>query len=120
MDYLKPRLFEPLGMSQNTWCVERPEGGAWGGSGIFLSAHDLARFGLFLLAKGNWQGKQLLSSAYITEACSPLIDNKVWSSKSEMQFGYGYQIWRTRYNGFCAYGMGSQLVVCLPGFRGFP
>ena len=114
IDYLRPRLLEPLGFSPDAWCVERPEGGAWGGSGLQCSIHDLARFGLFLLNRGNWQGKQLLSASYLKEACSPLIDNRVSNSYPEMQFGYGYQIWQTRHNGFCAWGMGSQLALCLP------
>ena len=114
IDYLRPRLLEPLGFSADAWCVERPEGGAWGGSGLQASIRDLARFGLFLLNRGNWQGKQLLSASYLAEACSPLIDNRVTVTQPEMQFGYGYQIWQTRHRGFCAWGMGSQLCLCLP------
>ena len=113
VDYLKPRLFEPLGFSGDVWCVQRPEGGAWGGSGLECSTTDLAKFGLFLLNRGQWQGKQLLSASWLAEACSPLIDNRVNNSNPEFQFGYGYQIWQTRH-GFCAYGMGTQLAVCVP------
>ena len=114
VEYLRPRLFDPLGFNPATWCVERPEGGSWGGSGLLACIHDLASFGLFLMNRGNWEGKQLLSSSYIAEACSPLIDNRVAVSGTEMCFGYGYQIWQTRHNGFSANGMGSQLAVCLP------
>jgi len=114
VDYLRPRLFEPLGFSKDAWCVERPEGGAWGGSGLLCSTYDLARFGLFLLYHGKWQGRQLLSASYLKEACSPLIDNRVTTMGPELQFGYGYQIWQTRHNGFCANGMGNQMAVCLP------
>jgi CubicO group peptidase (beta-lactamase class C family) len=113
-DYLRPRLLDPLGFSPGVWCVERPEGGGWGGSGLICSARDLARFGLFLLHQGNWQGRQLVSASYMAEATSPLIDNRVSTSAPEMQFGYGYQIWRTRHGGYGAYGMGSQLAVCVP------
>jgi hypothetical protein len=114
IDYLRPRLLEPLGFSPEAWCVERPEGGAWGGSGLLCSAHDLCCFGLFLLNRGNWKRTQLLSASYLEEACSPLIDNRVSVGSAEMQFGYGYQIWQTRYNSFCAFGMGSQLCLCVP------
>ena len=114
VEYLKPRLFVPLGFSPEVWCVERPEGGAWGGSGLQCSIYDLAKFGLFLLNRGQWQGRQLLSESYLTEACSPIIDNRVTTGGTEMQFGYGYQIWQTRNRGFCAWGMGTQLAVCLP------
>ncbi|MDR3191567.1 MAG: beta-lactamase family protein [Treponema sp.] len=114
LDYLRPRLLDPLGFSPGVWCVERPEGGAWGGSGLVCSVHELARFGLFLLHRGNWQGRQLVSASYMAEATSPLIDNRVSTSTPETQFGYGYQIWCTRHGGYGAYGMGSQLAVCLP------
>ena len=113
-EYLRPRLLDPLGFSSDAWCIERPEGGDWGGSGLLASIHDLARFGLFLLNRGNWQGKQLLSASFLAEACSPLIDNRVSVSSTELQFGYGYQIWQTRYGGFAAWGMGSQVALCLP------
>ncbi|MDR0449702.1 MAG: beta-lactamase family protein [Treponema sp.] len=114
VDYLRPRLLEPLGFSSGVWCVERPEGGAWGGSGLICSARELARFGLFLLHRGNWQGRQLVSASYMAEAVSPLIDNRVSTGAPELQFGYGYQIWRTRHNGYGTYGMGSQLAICAP------
>jgi CubicO group peptidase (beta-lactamase class C family) len=112
--YLRPRLLDPLGFSPGVWCVERPEGGAWGGSGLVCSVHELARFGLFLLRRGNWQGRQLVSASYMAEAVSPLIDNRVSTGSPEMQFGYGYQIWRTRHGGYGTFGMGSQLAVCVP------
>ncbi|MCL2834306.1 MAG: beta-lactamase family protein [Treponema sp.] len=114
IEYLRPRLFEPLGFSPGVRCIERPEGGAWGGSGLMCSSCDLARFGLFLLNRGKWEGRQLLPASYLTEACSPLIDTRVTNANTEMQFGYGYQIWRTRNNGFCAWGIGTQLALCLP------
>jgi hypothetical protein len=114
-DYLRPRLLEPLGFSPGVWCVERPEGGAWGGSGLVCSVREMARFGLFLLHQGNWQGRQLVSASYMAEATSPLLDNRVSTGAPELQFGYGYQIWCTRHGGYGAYGMGSQLAVCVPG-----
>ena len=43
-----------------------------------------------------------------------MIDNRLTTSDSESQFGYGYQIWRTRHNGFATLGMGGQICVCLP------
>jgi hypothetical protein len=114
VDFLRPLLLDPLGISKGAWCVERPEGGAWGGSGMMLSSRDLARFGLFLLHKGNWQGRQLISRTYMDKAVSPQIDNRVSTGNPETQFGYGYQIWMTRHKGYATLGMGSQIAVCLP------
>lgn len=114
MDYLRPRLFEPIGFSDNAHAIQRPEGGAWGGSGILCSTHDLAKFALVLLNNGKYNGKQLISESYIKEATSAQIDNRVSTDKPEFQYGYGYQIWRTQNNGFATVGMGSQISVCVP------
>jgi len=114
IDYMRPKLLDHLGFSEDASCIERPEGGAWGGSGVLCSTHDIAKFALFLLNKGKWNGAQLLSEDYINQATSALIDNRIASDSPELQFGYGYQIWRTRNNGFAMVGMGSQLTVCVP------
>ena len=45
-------------------------GGHWGG-GMFLSARDQARFGLFTLRRGNWGGTQLLDEAWFDLAITP-------------------------------------------------
>ena len=114
MDYLRPRLFDPIGISDNARAIQRPEGGAWGGSGLLCSTHDLAKFALVLLNGGKHNGKQLIPEWYVREATSALIDNRVATDKPELQHGYGYQIWRTRNNGFATVGMGSQISVCVP------
>ena len=114
LDYMRPKLLDRLGFSKDAWCIERPEGGAWGGSGVLCSTHDLAKFALFLLAKGKWNGEQLISEDYINQATSALIDNRLTTNSPELQFGYGYQIWHTRNNGFATVGMGSQMSVCVP------
>jgi len=114
LDYMRPGLLDKLGFSKEAFCIERPEGGAWGGSGVICSTRDMARFALFLLAKGKWCGEQLISEAYMDQATSALIDTRLTTGESESQFGYGYQIWRTRHNGFATLGMGSQMCVCLP------
>lgn len=114
MEYLRPRLFDPIGISENAWAIQRPEGGAWGGSGILCSTHDLAKFALVLLNGGKYNGKQLISELYVREATSALIDNRISTDKPELQYGYGYQIWRTRNNGFATIGMGSQISVAVP------
>lgn len=86
----------------------------WGGSGVLCTPRDLARFALVLLNKGRWGDRQLISEQYVTEATSKQIDNQVGATNPELSFGYGYQIWRTRNNGFALVGMGSQLAICLP------
>ncbi|HEX2168504.1 MAG TPA: serine hydrolase, partial [Longimicrobiales bacterium] len=45
-------------------------GGHWGG-GMFISARDMARFGLMTLRRGRWGDRQILSDRWITLATTP-------------------------------------------------
>ncbi|MCO6510325.1 MAG: serine hydrolase [Aridibacter famidurans] len=54
-------------------------GGHWGG-GMFISARDMARFGLLIARGGKWKEKQILSEAFLKRAETP----------SEPQQTYGY------------------------------
>lgn len=114
IDFLRPRLFDPLGMSEGITSIERPEGGAWGGSGFLMTTTDLLRFAMFLTNKGCWNGRQLISREYMEAATSKQIDNQVSNTEPEQMFGYGYQIWRLRNNSYATLGMGTQIAVCMP------
>ncbi len=59
LDYLQPRLFEPLGIEHPTWETS-PQGISAGGYGLSIRTEDIARFGQLYLQKGKWQGKQLV------------------------------------------------------------
>lgn len=45
-------------------------GGHWGG-GMFISARDMARFGLLVLRNGKWKEKQILSTEFLMLATTP-------------------------------------------------
>lgn len=47
-------------------------GGHWGG-GMFISARDMARFGLLTERNGKWGDKQILSEAFIKQARTPTV-----------------------------------------------
>ncbi len=114
LEYLRPRLLDPIGFSKEAWCIKTPCGYSACGTGVMCTARDLARFALVCMNRGMWDGRQLIPENYITAATSYQIDNSMTNSDSEHQFGYGYQFWMTRHNGFACRGMGSQLAVCLP------
>lgn len=112
LDYLRPRLLDPIGFSKDAWCVQTPCGLSWAGSGILCTAHDLARFANVVMHYGEFEGRQLLPRDYMIEATSYQIGNMI--NSASIQEGYGYQFWRFPENGFGCVGMGSQLAVCLP------
>ena len=69
LDYLRPRLFEPLGIEHPTWGTS-PQGISLGGYGLSIRTEDIARFGQLYLQKGRWGGKQLVPEAWV-EAAQP-------------------------------------------------
>ena len=50
---------------------------------MFINAYDMARFGLLTLHKGNWNGKQLLSEQWVSQALTP----------TTIKPDYGYMNW---------------------------
>jgi hypothetical protein len=113
LEYLEPRLFEPLGISVPFWQTS-PEGHYTGGHGLSLKTEDIAKFGQFLLQQGFWEGKQLLPKEWIREATSFQIangDNK----DDDWQQGYGFQFWLSRHGAYRADGAYSQFCIILPG-----
>ena len=58
-DYLRPRIFEPLGIRGVDWDLS-PQGINMGMLGLRFRTEDLAKFGQLLLQRGKWNGKQLL------------------------------------------------------------
>ena len=93
--FLRPRLFEPLGMSAIR-CHTLPDGTEMGGAGMSLTIEDMARFVQFVANRGQWEGKQLLSESWFDLATSKQIENRGagWGGDPDWQQGYGFQFWR--------------------------
>ena len=51
--------------------VESVSGGTRWGGGLWINSQDLARFGLLILNKGNWEGQQLVSKEWLQQATTP-------------------------------------------------
>jgi CubicO group peptidase (beta-lactamase class C family) len=112
-EYLRSRLFEPIGIGPMKW-ESCPLGINKGGGGIWWTTEDLARFGQLYLQQGVWQGRQVLPPGWVELSTSRQIDNSQTRFLLEGRNGYGFQIWRSRYNSYCFFGMGGQFVVVIP------
>ncbi len=108
-DYLRPRLFNPLGIKDVVWS-ESPEGIDFGGWGIHVSMVDMLKLGVLYLNKGVWNGKRILSEEWISEATSPISDSFSWVEPN-WACGYGYQIWMNKTGGFRFDGAHGQFVL---------
>jgi CubicO group peptidase (beta-lactamase class C family) len=118
LDYLKPRLFEPLGITGEDWETS-PQGVNTGGWGLRLKTEDMAKFGQLYLQGGSWKGKQILPQSWVKEATTMKImqDPDAPQSKkdsSDWLQGYCYQMWRCRHNGVRADGAFGQYIIMLP------
>jgi CubicO group peptidase (beta-lactamase class C family) len=111
IDYLTPRLFEPLGIEHPTW-DESPQGISAGGFGLNICTGDIARFGQMYLQYGMWQGKQLVPEAWVKEATAYHIDNSS-NTNIDSQQGYGYQFWRCRHDAYRADGAFGQFAIVM-------
>lgn len=112
VDYLQPRLFEPLGIQDISW-QESPQGITAGGIGLSAKTEDIARFGQLYLQKGMWQGVQLLPEAWVMEATAYQISNGE-AGPSDWTQGYGYQFWRCRHGAYRGDGVFGQYCVVMP------
>lgn len=113
LDYLRPRLFDPLGIENPTWETD-PRGVSIGGSGLHIKTEDIARFGQLYLQQGMWDGKRILPAAWVAEATSAHSDNSNTQTNPDWIVGYGYQFWRCRHNNYRADGAFGQYCVVMP------
>ncbi len=126
IDYLTPRLFEPLGIEGAHW-DETPEGINAGGWGLWLKTEDLAKTGRLMLNRGNWNGQQIVPADWIDNMTGRHIQS-VQGTPNSLEYiptdedyinsdwvqGYGYQVWRCRHNAFRADGSFGQFIVVIP------
>ncbi|WP_330474406.1 serine hydrolase domain-containing protein [Terrabacter sp. C0L_2] len=112
-EVLRPRLLAPLGLPDIPWHRD-PAGRELGFTGSHLTTEAIASIAQLYLDRGRWQGRQLLSEAWVDEATrafGPLNEDP--GADDDWRRGYGYSFWMQRvgYRGDGAYG---QFLVVLP------
>ena len=117
MDYLKEKLFDPIGI-ERAWSTTSPSGTACGGWGMNMTTREIARFGQFLLDGGRWNTRPLLSAGWISLASayqthSGQILGLGLDGGRDWARGYGFQFWRSRY-GYRADGAFGQYTLVIP------
>ena len=112
LDYLRPRLFEPLGIADPTWGTS-PQGITLGGYGLSIRTEDIAKFGQLYLQHGNWNGRQLIPAAWVQAATSRQTSNGS-NPSSDWDQGYGYQFWRARHAAYRGDGAFGQFCIVMP------
>ncbi|MCZ8516921.1 serine hydrolase [Paenibacillus filicis] len=111
LDYLQPRLMQPLDIIGATW-EACPMGIHFGGWGLNITTEDIAKFGQLYLQKGVWNGRRILSEAWVEEATSKQISNN--NNNTDWAQGYGYQFWRCRHGAYRGDGYLGQFCIVMP------
>jgi CubicO group peptidase (beta-lactamase class C family) len=111
-DLLLDRLFRPLGIPDPYW-KESDDGYSLGATGLEVTTSDLAKFGQFLLQRGNWQGKQLVSAAWIDEASRVQTSTTDTEDTDDWNLGYGYYFWNSRHGAFRGDGINGQYAIVI-------
>ncbi|WP_229727735.1 serine hydrolase domain-containing protein [Mycetocola zhadangensis] len=111
VDYLRPRLLDPLGIGDVGWTTDA-SGHELGFSGLHAATEAIAALGQLYLQRGMWNGTQLIPAGWVDEATRAHISNGS-NPASDWEQGYGFQFWIARhgYRGDGAYG---QFCVVLP------
>ena len=120
LDYLTPRIMNPLGIVGADWETS-PQGINTGGYGLRIRTEDIAKFSQMYLDKGKFNGKQLVPEEWVAAASkeqwtftSNPFGGKSPKEHDDWQQGYGYQFWRTQHNGFRSDGLYGQFGIVLP------
>ncbi|MFE2278734.1 serine hydrolase domain-containing protein [Streptomyces sp. NPDC059454] len=114
-DYLRPRLFGPLGIGEALWQRDRT-GREIGFSGLHAATDAVARLGQLYLDDGIWRGERLLPEGWAARASRPYIPTDGAMGEGDRQdsnLGYGYQFWMSRH-GFRGDGAYGQFCLVLP------
>ncbi|WP_326834546.1 serine hydrolase [Amycolatopsis rhabdoformis] len=127
-EYLRPRLFDPLEITDYTW--ERdPEGVSSGGNGLSLRPRDLLKFGVLHLEDGVWAGSRVLPAGWVQKASALHVRRAIsgtWNGKELVppdpsvvaEEGYGYQFWTTEAGIYSASGIFGQECMVFPRHGG--
>ena len=134
VDFANRYLFEPLGIAEhknyyaetaeehkaftigktpkeNIWFSD-PDGLGTPGYGLCMSAEDMAKIGLLCLNEGCYNGKQIVSSAWIAEMTRP----RVVESDHFRGMEYGYLWWMIdrKKNIYAAIGNSGNVIYINP------
>jgi CubicO group peptidase (beta-lactamase class C family) len=118
-DYASEKLWKPLGAQHDAlWYLDKKDGMEKSYCCFSSNARDLARIGQMVLDSGKYNGKQVISYAYLSQALAAdtfLIDQ----NKNTVDY-YGYQWWIVEYNGMkipFARGILGQYIFVIPNYN---
>lgn len=111
LSFARRHLFRPLGITDARWLLD-PQGLPRGWGDLHLGTLDMAKLGQLVLDGGVWDGRQLVSRAWIEDATSASPGTPPpagWPEDDD----YGL-LWYLHADHISAQGRGGQLVFVYP------
>ncbi len=109
-EYASEKLWKPLGASHSAeWHLDSDGGKELAFCCFNSNARDFARFGQMMLQKGNFNGVQILDTAFVDTATVPFVEPF-----------YGHSFWMTDDYGthiFYQRGILGQYIIVIPEFN---
>ena len=117
-DYLQEKLWKPIGCEFDAYWLADGKGMEMANGGLNACLRDFAKFGRLYLNKGNWNGKQIVPTAWYDASISSNEEHLQPGSEnsSDPGMGYGYQWWIPEGNEgeFMAIGVFNQHIYINP------
>jgi CubicO group peptidase (beta-lactamase class C family) len=106
-DFAKEHLFDPIGIGSIIWYKTTGNHYHTDG-GLYMTPRDMARLGFLMLNNGTWNGNEIVSSEWVSEATRTHAMTP-WTQ------GYGYQWWTfPDYGVYSATGHYEQKIYVIP------
>jgi CubicO group peptidase (beta-lactamase class C family) len=112
--YASEKLWKPMGAEQPAFWSLDEQGMEKVSCCWYSNAKDFARIAKLMMNYGNWNGLQIIDSAYVVDAITPVI---LLDSKGNKSKQYGYQWWLMNHKGhdvFYARGIRGQYIFAIP------
>jgi CubicO group peptidase (beta-lactamase class C family) len=109
-EFLSERLFGPIGATSAVPVFDAA--GTWvASSTLYATAHDFARFGLFYLRDGIWEGRRLLPAGWVDHGRRP----RSVDPEDGMVHGAHWWVVGDDHGSFWASGYRGQCLLVCPG-----
>ena len=112
-DFLNENLFYPMGITEAEWELS-PEGLTAGGMGLSLTPNSIIKIAQLLLNNGVYNGRQLISQKYLSEATSTKINKPSTGNTEYEDTRYGYQFHIAKDNYYYLDGAFGQVILICP------
>lgn len=109
LKYGKEKIFTPLGITNLRWDFAQ-DGVNHGGTGLYLTPRDMAKFGYLYLNQGVWEGKQVIAKDWVERSLQHYTSTP-WKGD------YGYHWWLRGNDCFATSGAFGQEIYVFPKER---